>query len=295
MFVTAPDGRAIGEYGASANDVRAEFIWMSPEVGDTTSFGGDDGIGGYMPLAVVTGTTLTYVHGDHLGTPIVMTDATGTQVAQPAGYFTPAFPGQSRTLPDLYYNRYRDYDPTTGRYIQADPIGLEGDENPYLYSQANPLRYTDPLGLEKVDLFEPNGAKDFHDGISHETNVPGICQVFGHMSPEGIEVWNRNGKGQWKKAFLRNPVDIQRELVKRGCKPKQPVYFLGCRAGFGKGSIAERYADRFGVPTVGSTRWTWWRPSGYGGTYGRQSTERNHPDYNKKNKKDEGKWRKFIP
>jgi YD repeat-containing protein len=78
-FVTAPDGRAIGEYGANANDVRAEFIWLSPEVGDTTSFGGDDGIGGYMPLAVVTGTTLTYVHGDHLGTPIVMTDAAGTQ------------------------------------------------------------------------------------------------------------------------------------------------------------------------------------------------------------------------
>jgi RHS repeat-associated protein len=94
----------------------------------------------------VTGSTLTYVHGDHLGTPIVMTDATGTQVTQPAGYFTPAFPGQSRTLPDLYYNRYRDYDPTTGRYIQADPIGLEGGANPYNYAMGNPVRYTDPDG-----------------------------------------------------------------------------------------------------------------------------------------------------
>jgi RHS repeat-associated protein len=55
--------------------------------------------------------------------------------------------GQSRTFSDLYYNRYRDYDPTTGRYIQADPIGLAGGANPYSYAMNNPLRYTDPLGL----------------------------------------------------------------------------------------------------------------------------------------------------
>ena len=42
-FVTAPDGRVIGEYGTSATDVKAEFIWLSPEVGDAGSIGGDDG------------------------------------------------------------------------------------------------------------------------------------------------------------------------------------------------------------------------------------------------------------
>jgi uncharacterized protein RhaS with RHS repeats len=49
-------------------------------------------------------------------------------------------------LNDLYYNRYRDYDPTTGRYIQADPIGLAGGASPYSYAMNNPLRYTDPTG-----------------------------------------------------------------------------------------------------------------------------------------------------
>jgi RHS repeat-associated protein len=86
------------------------------------------------------------VHGDHLGTPILMTNAAGTAITQPTGYTPPAFPGQSKTLADLYYNRYRDYDPTTGRYIQADPIGLEGGASPYSYAMNNPLRYADPTG-----------------------------------------------------------------------------------------------------------------------------------------------------
>lgn len=46
------------------------------------------------------------------------------------------------------YNYFRDcYDPATGRYCQFDPIGLAGGLNGYLYANANPLTYTDPLGL----------------------------------------------------------------------------------------------------------------------------------------------------
>ena len=156
LFVYAPDGRVLGEYGASASDVRAEFIWMSPEVGQANSFGGgDDGLGGYMPLAVAandngngSGTPiLAWVHANHMGVPSVYTDSSGAQITPPTGYSAPGFPGQSRTLADLYHNRYRDYDPTTGRYIQADPIGLEGGASPYSYALNSPLRYTDPKGL----------------------------------------------------------------------------------------------------------------------------------------------------
>jgi RHS repeat-associated protein len=154
-FVYDTDGRVLGEYGASASDVKAEFIWALPQLANDNEFGGDDGVGGYAPLAVATpdsgGTVqLNWVHGNHLGVPIVTTDASGNAATTPNDYLAPGFPGQSRVIADLYYNRYRDYDPGTGRYIQADPIGLEGGSNPYLYANANPIRYTDPSGLDPV-------------------------------------------------------------------------------------------------------------------------------------------------
>ena len=40
----------------------------------------------------------------------------------------------------------RDYDPTTGRYIQADPLGLVDGASVYGYARQNPGRYVDPRG-----------------------------------------------------------------------------------------------------------------------------------------------------
>ena len=150
-FVYGPDGRVMGEYGASAADVKAEFIWTQPEAANDNMFGGDDGVGGYAPLAVATPSTtgtivLNWVHGNHLGVPLVTTDASGNAATTPNDYLAPGFPGQSKVLADLYYNRHRDYDPTIGRYIQADPIGLGAGPNPFVYVNNNPVGGYDPDG-----------------------------------------------------------------------------------------------------------------------------------------------------
>jgi RHS repeat-associated protein len=143
--------RLTGEYGTAVTDRRAEHIWLHPEVGGASPFGGGDGLGGYMPLAVLTtaggATAIHWVQGNHLGTPVAVTDASGA-VVTPSGYSMPGFPGQVRQHAELYYNYYRDYDVSLGRYVQADPIGLEGDVNPYLYAGGDPLNNIDPMGLD---------------------------------------------------------------------------------------------------------------------------------------------------
>ncbi len=48
----------------------------------------------------------------------------------------------------LNYNMARDYDPALGRYVESDPIGLDGGVNSYAYANLNPLAFVDPFGLD---------------------------------------------------------------------------------------------------------------------------------------------------
>ncbi|WP_305884670.1 RHS repeat-associated core domain-containing protein, partial [Pseudomonas sp. 1D4] len=112
---------------------------------------------------VVDSTTLTYLHSDHLNTPRLATNQSGNLVwswqsdafgiGQPKTHGSTIdvilrFPGQiADAHSGLYYNYFRDYDPETGRYVESDPIGLNGGLNTYGYVRGNPLTRIDPYGL----------------------------------------------------------------------------------------------------------------------------------------------------
>jgi RHS repeat-associated protein len=112
-----------------------------------------------------------YFLNDHLGTPLNLLDESGAVVWE-ADYepFGGAkigtqsfsnnfrFPGQyfdSETR--LHYNYHRYYNPTIGRYLTPDPIGLDGGINLFAYVKNNPLRWRDPIGLEDDSKYNSYG------------------------------------------------------------------------------------------------------------------------------------------
>jgi RHS repeat-associated protein len=74
-------------------------------------------------------------------------DPFGTVHASTGTPTTIRFPGQwFQAESGLHQNWMRDYDPTTGRYVQADPLGLVDGASVYGYVKQSPMRFTDPTG-----------------------------------------------------------------------------------------------------------------------------------------------------
>ena len=145
-------GQLIAESDATGAVIR-EYIWL-----------------GSLPIALVDhsgGTaTLYFIHADHLGAPQKVSDA--SKVVVWSGQFEPFGEVQGVTgaltqllmFPGQYYdsetgtaqNWHRQYDARTGRYLEADPLGLGGGANLYAYVGGNPLGRVDPEGLWQLTI-----------------------------------------------------------------------------------------------------------------------------------------------
>jgi RHS repeat-associated protein len=156
------DGRWLGDYNNAGTSTQ-QIIWF-----------------GDLPVALWNGATtaqkLHYIEADALGTPRAVVDPTrgavGTVVwswdltgeafgttapnQNPDGdaasfVFNMRFPGQRfDSVSGLNYNYFRDYEASTGRYVESDPIGLSGGPTTYTYSGSSPMQNIDSKGLKWV-------------------------------------------------------------------------------------------------------------------------------------------------
>lgn len=178
---------------------------------------------GLMPIAAQINGRIYAIDTDHLNTPRRLTNADGQVAWQwlitgfgevspttgaggylqpgsavtaasyaPAVTFNMRYPGQQWDQETgLAYNINRYYDASSGRYIQADPIGLDGGWNRFAYVSGNPLNGIDPLGLYEsspwLRAFVP-GQVPFDQGMTalENGNYGAAAISFGTMLGEQV-------------------------------------------------------------------------------------------------------------
>lgn len=162
--------------------------------------------------------SVDYVHTDHLGTPVLLTNASAQVVADiestPFGEtfvnfaqvtHNRRFPGQYEDAETgFHYNYFRDYDPTTGRYIQSDPAGILRD-----------FREPEKKVMILINLWRPTSNSGSVYDLNTIYNYAGSNPVL-YYDPYGLFDWGGAAKRAAKKAATSAAINAGGALVTGG-------------------------------------------------------------------------------
>lgn len=96
-----------------------------------------DGLGSTLTLSDDSGAARTQYRYDPYGATVASGDASSNSFQ---------YTGRENDGTGLYYYRARYYNPSLGRFISEDPIGLEGGPNLYVYVGNDPINLVDSTG-----------------------------------------------------------------------------------------------------------------------------------------------------
>ena len=187
--------------------------------------------------------TITYLHGNHLGSTVLETSVIGVSVNDEK-YFAYGeqrdtgpvntenqYTDQKRDDTGLYYYGARYYDPALGTFISPDTIVPNPEQvfgyNRFMYVYGNPLMYSDPSGhIALCFAGGRNQGGNVEEGEEfHDVGISALCQ-------ESLDAAGYNPDLHGDLYLLRNSAKAifyaQRQVVAaKENNPYEPVIIVG--------------------------------------------------------------------
>lgn len=113
---------------------------------------------------------------------------------------------------ELLHVGARWYDPAIGRFVQRDPIGIEGGINVYVYCGNEPVLQVDPDGTSEFPTFRTGGGYRFGFSDIGKSAIKQLKQANPGVNPKVIDSMKgarlalRGPGGPSWHVYLRNPM-----------------------------------------------------------------------------------------
>src|SRR5262249_41736186 len=123
--------------------------------GDQRLFYHQNGLYSVFALSDDAGVVVEGYEYDAYGEHVVLDASFGNPQRRSPNGNSYMFTGQrSDTETGLIYYKNRYYSASLGRFISRDPSNLYDAANQYAYVESNPIKFTDPFGLQYVQVWD---------------------------------------------------------------------------------------------------------------------------------------------